>query len=267
MAWAYMTISALLTSELLINRYGETGRVRNAGLLELYDSYLGGDSSSGGGGNTKGIFTGWGGKLASLGFLMVSYVVMGVYLSEGGDQLMKIMDLATNTAITAPLSTGILDGMIGSNIPQDVVSIAPPFSFANDGNVWLARALFASAMGAFLSTAAKFNIVQRAMTNIFVPTTLLAFFGAVYIGLPTADFGSLIALKNQHPEVVLDAFPLLFMGWTYHGVVPRVVYDLEGDKNKITLAIIVGECYGPDVILYQIQIHEFLIMHHPFSIS
>ncbi len=259
MAWAYMTISALLTSELLINRYGETGRVRNAGLLELYDSYLGGGSS---GSDTNGLFTGWGGKLASLGFLMVSYVVMGVYLSEGGDQLIKIMELATNTAVTAP----VLDGMVGGNIPQDVVSIAP-FSFAKDGNVWMARALFASAMGAFLSTAAKFNVVQRAMTNVFVPTTLLAFFGAVCIGLPTADFGSLTALKNQHPEVVLDAFPLLFMGWTYHGVVPRVVYDLEGDKNKITLSIIVGECYGSHVILHQVPIHEFLILHHPFSIS
>ena len=31
-AWGYMTISALLTSELLINRYGETGKVRNVGL-------------------------------------------------------------------------------------------------------------------------------------------------------------------------------------------------------------------------------------------
>mmetsp|Transcript_11409 Transcript_11409/g.25048 ORF Transcript_11409/g.25048 Transcript_11409/m.25048 type:complete len:361 (-) Transcript_11409:135-1217(-) len=76
-AWAYMTISALLTSELLINRCGETGRVRNVGLLELYSSYLGDV----------------GGKVAGVGFLIVSYVVMGVYLSEGGDHLMRLLEL------------------------------------------------------------------------------------------------------------------------------------------------------------------------------
>lgn len=236
-AWAYMTITALLTSELLINRYGETGRVRNVGLLELYDSYLGGDGSTDN--NNGGLFSGLGGKLASLGFLIVSYIVMGVYLSEGGDQLMKIMDLSmNNAAVSSPASV-----VAGSIVSQDVVATMAPFSFfANDdGNAWITRALFATVMGVFLSTAAKFNIVQRAMTNILVPTTLLAFLGAMIIGLPTADIGSLTALKNQHPEVVLDAFPLLFMSWTYHGVVPRVVYDLEGDKNKITLAIVVGE--------------------------
>ena len=58
-AWAYMTISALLTSELLINRCGETGKVRNVGLLELYTSYLGES----------------GGKMAGVGFLLVSYLV------------------------------------------------------------------------------------------------------------------------------------------------------------------------------------------------
>ena len=259
-AWAYMTISALLTSELLINRYGETGRVRNVGLLELYDSYLGG-GGGGGDGSSSNVTTGlWGGgTLASLGFLIVSYIVMGVYLSEGGDQLMNIMELATN-AVSASSSHvmtagAVIDGGMlssSSSVPQDVVAMAAaaPFSFANNimdnsnnnNNAdWLARALFATIMGAFLSTAAKYNIVQRVMTNIFVPMTLVAILGAICIGWPTADIGSLTSLSNQHPEVVLNAFPLLFMSWTYHGVVPRVVYDLEGDKNKITLAIVVGE--------------------------
>jgi len=262
-AWAYMTITALLTSELLINRYGETGRVRNVGLLELYDSYFGGGDNNN---NTIGLFTGLGGKLASLGFLIVSYIVMGVYLSEGGDQLMKIMELSMNNA--AAVSSPASSVVAGSIVSQDVVtgSMAPFSFFANDdGNAWIARALFATVMGVFLSTAAKFNIVQRAMTNILVPTTLLAFFGAMIIGLPTADIGSLTALKNQHPEVVLDAFPLLFMSWTYHGVVPRVVYDLEGDKNKITLAIVVGEYEK-----YKMGMMKFCSSHlsfHGFSIS
>lgn len=109
-----------------------------------------------------------------------------------------------------------------------------------DNHSFIARTIFATVMGIFLLGAAKLNTVQQTVTHLFVPMTLLAFIVAMFIGLPTADFGALIAAENQHPEVVLNAFPLLFMGWTYHGVVPRVVYDLEGDKNKITKAIIVG---------------------------
>ena len=110
--------------------------------------------------------------------------------------------------------------------------------FINDS--FLARTVFVAIMGTFLSTADIFNTVQKSMTHVFVPLTLVAFMGALIIGLPTADFGALVASENQHPEVVLNAFPLLFMSWTYHGVVPRVVYDLEGDKDSITKAILLG---------------------------
>ena len=84
-AWAYMSISVLLTSELLINRSGETGRVRNVGLLELYTSYLGE----------------FGGKAAGIGFLLVSYIVMGVYLSEGGDMLMRMLEMTAASSTSA----------------------------------------------------------------------------------------------------------------------------------------------------------------------
>ncbi|KAL9190548.1 hypothetical protein ACHAXT_000254 [Thalassiosira profunda] len=196
-AWAYMTISALLTSELLINRVGETGRVRNVGLLELYTSYLGDV----------------GGKLAGLGFLVVSYLVMGFYLAEGGCQLTKLLDMAHV-------------GLPGGGIL--------------DNHEFVARGLFGAGLGTFLLTASRFKTTQKAVSHFFVPATLLAFVVAMAVGLPTADFGSLVALKNQHPEAVLSTFPLLFMSWTYHGVVPRVVYDLEGDKDKITKAIVGG---------------------------
>ena len=200
-AWGYMTVSALLTSELLINRAGETGRVRNVGLLELYTSYLGGA----------------GGKLAGVGFLVVSYLVIGVYLSEGGDLLVRLLDMNNAGVSAGGVSTAAFDN--------------PAF---------LSRALFVTAMGAFLSAAARFNTVQKTMSHVFFPATLLALLATVFVGLPTADFGSLLALENQHPEVVLNAVPLLFMGWTYHGVVPRVVYDLEGNKDEITKAIVAG---------------------------
>jgi len=216
-AWVYMTISALLTSELLINRCGETGRVRNVGLLELYNSYLG---------NV-------GGKLAGFGFLIVSYLVLGVYLSEGGDQLMKLLQMSG--------LDDILDGgTMYMNAQLKASAWTGDISFFNT-DAFIARSIFALGLGLFLSTADLFNTVQKSMTHLFVPLTLVAFLGAVCVGLPTINFGALIASENQHPEVVLNSFPLLFMSWTYHGVVPRVVYDLEGDKNKITKAILLGK--------------------------
>jgi tyrosine-specific transport protein len=213
-----MTISALLTSELLINRSGETGRVRNVGLLELYTSYLGE----------------FGGKAAGIGFLLVSYIVMGVYLSEGGDMLMRMLEM------TAASSSASASDTVATTSSAPMISdyISNNNNLLN--NEMISRTIFATVVGSFLAISAKLNNVQRAMTHFFVPITLLAFLSAIAIGLPTIDFKCLFAPQNQHPEVVLNAFPLLFMSWTYHGVVPRVVYDLEGDKNKITKAIILG---------------------------
>lgn len=204
-AWAYMTMTALLTSELLINRYGETGKARNVGLLELYAAHLGDV----------------GGKVAGIGFLVVSYLVVGVYLAEGGDRLSMLL---ADVASTTDTATTIVGG--GGGVPFPSL---------------LGRALFVAGAGALLSLASRYNAVQSVITNFLVPTTLIAFIIAMCIGSPTTDLSSLFASTNQHPELVLNAFPLLFMGWTYHGVVPRVVYDLEGDKAKITRAIVLGE--------------------------
>ncbi|KAL7491948.1 hypothetical protein ACHAWT_004672 [Skeletonema menzelii] len=219
-AWAYMTISALLTSELLINRCGETGRVRNVGLLELYTSYLGES----------------GGKIAGVGFLLVSYLVMGVYLSEGGDTLRELLEMTVGS------SDGIVE--VGSSVTT-ATTMAVPSNIADISrtivdNPFIPRALFATLMGSFLFAASKIDSVQRTVTHFFLPVTLLCFAAAMTVGLPTADFGALLSLDNQHPELVLSAFPLLFMSWTYHGVMPRVVYDLEGDKDKITKAVVGG---------------------------
>jgi tyrosine-specific transport protein len=60
------------------------------------------------------------------------------------------------------------------------------------------------------------------------------------LGASTADFGSLIDMSNQHPEKVVDAFPIIFLSLVYHNIVPTVVNQLEGDRDKITKAIIGG---------------------------
>jgi len=229
-AWAYMTISALLTSELLINGYGETGKANDVGLLGTYDRHLGK----------------WGGRLAGVGFLVVSYLVVGVYLSEGGDRLSGLFADAMAMAATTAATDG--GGVAGNGIPATTATAAVTASAALGGAGGAAigpspsgRAAFAAATCALLSAASGRDAVRSVLTTALVPATMLAFAVAVCVGLPTADLPSLVEPANQHPEYFLDVFPMLFMGWTYHGVVPRVVYDLEGDKDKITRAIVLGE--------------------------
>ena len=129
-----------------------------------------------------------------------------------------------------------MDAANGALLNSDNSMIASSFAVGDpptsilDNHPFVSRAFFAAAMGTSLSAAARFNAVQKAVTRVLVPSTLIALLVAVSIGLPSADLGALVAPENQHPDAILDAFPILFMGWTYHGVVPRVVYDLEGDK-------------------------------------
>ncbi|KAL7481492.1 hypothetical protein ACHAW6_007176 [Cyclotella cf. meneghiniana] len=219
-AWAYMTISALLTAELLINRCGETGKVRNVGLLELYSEFLGQNF----------------GKLAALGFVVVSYVMMGVYFGEGGDFIAQLSQFAAATPDGADVST--MDTTLSTAPIMASTLTATTASLLRTS--FAARTLFASLIAIFLATASKYGAVQRVMTDFLVPSTLVAFIFAIATAFPTADFSVLFDSSHQHPELVLNAFPLLFMSWTYHGVVPRVVYNLEADKNKITKAIVGG---------------------------
>ncbi|KAL3800300.1 hypothetical protein HJC23_003596 [Cyclotella cryptica] len=223
-AWAYMTISALLTAELLINRCGETGRVRNVGLLELYSEFLGPNF----------------GKVAALGFVVVSYVMMGVYFGEGGDFIAQLFQLSADGAAAARDGSELSTMATTLTAAPEMASTVTAATASILQTSFASRTLFASLMAVFLATASKYGAVQRVMTNILVPSTLLAFVIAIATAFPTADFSVLLDSSHQHPELVLNAFPLLFMSWTYHGVVPRVVYNLEADKNKITKAIVGG---------------------------
>eukprot|EP00956_Cyclotella_meneghiniana_P035871 scaffold118851_cov54-Cyclotella_meneghiniana.AAC.2 len=210
-AYGYMTVSSLLTAELLINACGETGKVRNVGLLGLYHDYLGD----------------WGGKAATIGFVGVSYVMMGIYFGLGGD-------------IVGRISTLIMEFVNGG----DYAATTTTSTIAMNNPV-ITTTMFASAMAIFLATASKFGAVQRVMTNYLVPFTLLAYIVTISMGLPTTPstnnelfYTSLFQNPSyQHPELVLNAFPLLFMSWSCHSVVPRVVYDLECDARKIKFAI------------------------------
>jgi tyrosine-specific transport protein len=142
-------------------------------------------------------------KVGSLAYFGLHYCLLVAYIAQGGANLNALLGLG---------SLGLPSG-----VPQ---------------------AVFAAlcAVGLFSATPAMVEKVN----NAFVLILLAAFLGIVGLGASTADFGSLVDLSNQHPENVLEAFPIIFLSLVYHNIVPTVVNQLEGDRDKITKAIIGG---------------------------
>jgi len=100
------------------------------------------------------------------------------------------------------------------------------------------QALFATIIGLGLFVAKPAAI--EAANNVFVSVLAVVFLGIIGLGASTADFQTLIDPVNQHPDKVVDALPIIFLSLVYHNVVPTVVNQLEGDRSKITKAIIYG---------------------------
>ena len=144
-------------------------------------------------------------KVGSVAYFFLHYALMVAYIAQGG-------------------------AILG----EAIISLGLPIGdFPGIGQV-----LFASAASFGLFTASP-GIVEKA-NNVFVIVLGIAFLGIVSLGAATADFSSLISLSNQHPENVAGAFPIIFLSLVYQNIVPTVVYQLEGDRTKITQAIMLG---------------------------
>lgn len=100
------------------------------------------------------------------------------------------------------------------------------------------QAAFAAVCGVSLY-AANPSVIQK-VNNGLVLGVIATFMGVVAIGSGTADFGALVDLSNQHPEQIANCFPICFLSIVYQNIVPTVVAQLEGDRTKITKAIIAG---------------------------
>jgi tyrosine-specific transport protein len=100
------------------------------------------------------------------------------------------------------------------------------------------QATFAALCGVSLYLANP--SVIRKVNNGLVLGVIATFMGVVAIGSGTADFGALVDVSNQHPEMIANCFPICFLSFVYQNVVPTVVTQLEGDRTKITKAIIAG---------------------------
>ena len=142
-------------------------------------------------------------KVGSLAYFGLHYCLLVAYIAQGGANL--------NSAFG-------LDAMgLPAGVPQ---------------------AAFAATIGTGLY-ALKPSAIEAA-NNVFVSILAAVFLGIIGLGASTADFQSLIDPVNQHPEKVVDAFPIIFLSLVYHNVVPTVVNQLEGDRSKITKAIVAG---------------------------
>ena len=142
-------------------------------------------------------------KLGSAAYFGLHYCLLVAYIAQGGSNLNVLLGLDT---------LGVPNG-----VPQ---------------------AVFAAAIAAGLYSA-KPNTIEKA-NNVFVSILAVVFTGIIALGVGSADFHSLIEPSNQHPENVVNALPIIFLSLVYHNVVPTVVNQLEGDRSKITKAILFG---------------------------
>eukprot|EP00980_Cylindrotheca_fusiformis_P024953 scaffold12769_cov141-Cylindrotheca_fusiformis.AAC.13 len=145
-------------------------------------------------------------KFGSAAYFFLHYAVVVAYIAQGGLNL-----------------DGILSSVGLSNLAE-----VPGAG----------QALFASVCASGLFLASKKQVEQ--VNNLFVVALAAAFAGIIGIGAQSADFSALTDPANQHPELVVDAFPIIFLSLVFQNVVPTVVNQLEGDRSKITKAIVAG---------------------------
>jgi len=106
------------------------------------------------------------------------------------------------------------------------------------GSNGFGQTIFASVMCLVLYNAK--SLTMERLNNALVLAVFTSFLGILIFGIRTADLGALIAPENQHLNEVWTAFPILFLSMVYQNIVPTVVEQLEGDRKKITTAIVGG---------------------------
>lgn len=146
------------------------------------------------------------GKVGSTAYFFLHYAVMVAYIAQGGINF---------------------DGVLSAIGFGELASVPG-----------IGQITFASVVGVSLYASTP-GMVEK-FNNVLVLALAAAFVGIIGFGAQTADFGSLVDLSNQHPEGVVNAFPIIFLSLVYQNVVPTVVTKLEGDRSKITTAIVAG---------------------------
>ena len=100
------------------------------------------------------------------------------------------------------------------------------------------QVFFAAVVGGSLLLAKPTWIEQ--VNNAMVLAVGASFLGIVATGAASADWSALVNPAAQHPAAVVSCFPILFLALVYQNIVPTVVNNLEGDRSKISQAIVGG---------------------------
>lgn len=148
----------------------------------------------------KNVLGNTGNVIGSSAYFFLHYAMMVAYIAQGGANF---------------------NNMLSGSLP--------------DGS---GQILFAGIMASSLYFLKPTTIEK--INNALVATLGIAFGGILYIGSQSADVSSLVSLENQHPENVINAFPIFFLSLVYQNIVPTIVTQLEGDRQKITQAIVLG---------------------------
>lgn len=141
-----------------------------------------------------------GAALSSLSFIIVHFGLLVAYLSRGGELL-----------------AAILPAGLASGVPPPV--------------------LFAAAFGGLIFVSKGTDALERA-NNLFAVVVLLSFTLLVGLALPAADPHRLESVADWSKTGTI--IPTLLLSLVYHNVVPTVCAQLEGDRQKVTTAIVLG---------------------------
>jgi len=141
-----------------------------------------------------------GATLSSLSFIIVHFGLLVAYLSRGGELLAAALPGAMAVGIPAP-------------------------------------AVFAVVFGGLIFLTKGTDALEVA-NNVFALIVLVSFAALVGFALPSTEPSRLfeVAQWSRTSEIV----PTLLLSLVYHNVVPTICAQLEGDRQKITIAIVLG---------------------------
>lgn len=103
--------------------------------------------------------------------------------------------------------------------------------------------LAGEALLAFIAASASVFLNKNARDAVVTGLLLgtMGLYGVIMAnGIPSVDWLGLLSFENQHPDQVLNCLPILFASLIFQNAVPEVVTQLEGDRTKITQAIVAG---------------------------
>lgn len=138
--------------------------------------------------------------LSSAAFVFLHMALLIAYCSRGGELLTSLIPILGSVGVPGP-------------------------------------AVFAGIFGGFIFLTKGTDALDQG-NNAFAVVVAVSFFALVALAIPAGDAARLFAVADWGKAT--DTVPTLLLSLVYHNVVPTVCAQLEGDRGKITTAIVVG---------------------------